>query len=128
MAPEYSLCARRQTSDVTDMSKTMEAALAADGSGNGAGSCAHLAGRLGFLGLQGALERRGTRRLGQLEKGPVQRDELVTQLGLNRRSAQDFLDALVASGFLEREGIGATASYTNTLDTATFLARGARTI
>jgi len=27
MAPEYSLCARRQTSDVTDMNKTMEAAF-----------------------------------------------------------------------------------------------------
>lgn len=58
---------------------------------------------------------------GALRKGGVPRDELVARLGLHHRSADDFLDALVALGFLERSGIGATAIYANTPETAQFL-------
>jgi hypothetical protein len=43
--------------------------------------------------------------------------ELQTRLGLHPRSARDFLDALVALGFLERRG----GTYDNTPATAAFL-------
>lgn len=47
--------------------------------------------------------------------------ELQRELGLHDRSLYDFLDALVALGFLERDGFGETARYRNAPDTEQFL-------
>lgn len=47
--------------------------------------------------------------------------ELGDALALHPRAIWDFLDALVAIGFLEREGVGAEARYRNTAATAQFL-------
>ena len=55
----------------------------------------------------------------QLGQGPLPADDLIARLGLNRRGARDFLDALVALGMLERGG----GSYANTPATALFLDR-----
>ncbi len=53
--------------------------------------------------------------------GPMSGESLRQRLGLHPRSAADFLDALVALGFLAREGDGAAASYANSPDAAAFL-------
>jgi O-methyltransferase domain/Dimerisation domain len=55
----------------------------------------------------------------ELADGPQQFDKLAGRLGLHERSARDFLDALVALGFLKRTG----DTYCNTEDTALFLDR-----
>ena len=47
--------------------------------------------------------------------------DLGEELGLAARSTYDFLDALVALGFLERDGDGPVGRYSNTADTAAFL-------
>jgi hypothetical protein len=52
--------------------------------------------------------------------GPMDLDAIIAQLGLHRRSARDFLDALVALGMLERDNQGL---YANTAATAAFLDR-----
>ena len=56
-----------------------------------------------------------------LAGGPMSGERLRQQLGLHRRSAADYLDSLVALGFLLREGDGAAASYANSPDAAAFL-------
>jgi hypothetical protein len=48
-------------------------------------------------------------------------EEIREKLGLHPRSLFDFLDALVALGFLNREGLGREALYSNTVNTAFFL-------
>ncbi len=53
--------------------------------------------------------------------------DLGERLGLHRRGRFDFLDALVALGFLHREGEGADGLYSNTLETAAFLDLGSKT-
>jgi len=50
--------------------------------------------------------------------------ELQQMLGLSDRANPDFFDALLALGFLEREGDGPGARYRNTPDTAAFLTKG----
>src|SRR2546422_4397605 len=50
-------------------------------------------------------------------------EELRVILGLDPRATPDFPDALVALGFLERQGEGPTARYRNTPETAAFLDR-----
>ena len=52
-----------------------------------------------------------------LARGPETLDALTGRLGLHPRSSRDFLDALVALGFLEREN----GSYRNTPSTDLFL-------
>jgi hypothetical protein len=52
-----------------------------------------------------------------LAKGPLKLDDLRARLGLHARSTRDFLDTLVALGFLERSG----DQYCNTNETALFL-------
>jgi len=47
--------------------------------------------------------------------------ELGDRLGLHPRGTYDFFDALVAAGFLRREGDGAEGRYSNTPETAAFL-------
>ena len=44
-------------------------------------------------------------------------EELGRRLGLHRRGVDDFFDALVALGFLGRDGDGAEARYRNTAET-----------
>jgi hypothetical protein len=53
----------------------------------------------------------------ELAKHPLSRTELQGRLGLHPRSARDFFDALVATGFLERDG----DVYRNTPATDLFL-------
>ena len=55
----------------------------------------------------------------ELARGPERFDALSGRLGLHSRSARDFLDALVALGFLQREG----DRYGNTPETDLFLDR-----
>ena len=50
-------------------------------------------------------------------------DELGERLGLHPRGRRDFFDGLVALGFLEREGDGPDAVYSNAADSALFLDR-----
>lgn len=76
---------------------------------------------LGFLSsktLLSAVELKVFTRLGQ---GAATAAELARDLGLHPRSARDFLDALVALGLLERAGQIATATYSNTPETAALL-------
>ena len=56
----------------------------------------------------------------ELARGPMPFDAVVSRLGLHTRSARDFLDTLVALGFLERNG----DRYSNTVETGLFLDRG----
>jgi hypothetical protein len=55
----------------------------------------------------------------ELAAGPEQFDKLAGRLGLHERSARDFLDTLVALGFLKRTG----DTYSNTVETDLFLDR-----
>jgi hypothetical protein len=55
----------------------------------------------------------------ELARGPEAVEALSGRLGLHPRSARDFLDALVALGFLQRDG----DRYSNAPDTALFLDR-----
>lgn len=47
--------------------------------------------------------------------------EIKAKLGLHERSLYDFLDTLVALGFLQRSGLKETASYSNSIDSDLFL-------
>ena len=55
----------------------------------------------------------------ELAQGPQEFNKLTGRLGLHERSARDFLDALVALGFLKRSN----GSYANTTETDLFLDR-----
>lgn len=55
----------------------------------------------------------------ELANGPEQLDNLAGRLGLHQRSAHDYLDALVALGFLQRSD----GRYSNTPETELFLDR-----
>ena len=57
----------------------------------------------------------------ELAKGALTGQEIKTKLGLHERSLYDFLDALTALGFLQREGIKETSRYSNTPETDFFL-------
>jgi hypothetical protein len=56
----------------------------------------------------------------ELADGPLAFDPLAARLGLHARSARDFLDTLVALGFLRRQA----GVYANTPETALFLDKG----
>jgi precorrin-6B methylase 2 len=58
-----------------------------------------------------------------LAEGPLNGEQLRERLGLHRRAVPDFLDTLLALGFLQREGQGAQACYSNTAETQHFLNR-----
>jgi hypothetical protein len=58
-----------------------------------------------------------------LGKSRLTRGEIGEKLALHPRGVADFLDALVAMKFLEREGDGADAKYFNTPATALYLDR-----
>ncbi len=56
-----------------------------------------------------------------LAKGALTAKEIKEHLELNERSLYDFLDALVALGFLKRKGLEQTAVYSNTAETDLYL-------
>lgn len=56
-----------------------------------------------------------------LAKGELSGQDIKSKLGLHERSLYDFLDALVALGFLKRKGLKETALYANAEDTDLFL-------
>ena len=56
-----------------------------------------------------------------LAAGPLSGQEIKARLGLHERSLYDFLDALVALGFLKRTGLKETAIYRNTEEVDIFL-------
>lgn len=58
-----------------------------------------------------------------LADGPQTGAAIEGRLGLHPRATDDFLDALVAIGMLDRHGDGAGALYANTGETAAFLDR-----
>lgn len=59
----------------------------------------------------------------RLADGPLTLDEIMSEFGLLRRPAMDFLDLLVSVDLLARDGDGAGARYRNTDATAAFLDR-----
>lgn len=59
--------------------------------------------------------------LTHLAKGPLSGQQIQEKLGLNERSLYDFLDTLVALGFLERTGIKLSSIYNNAADSNMFL-------
>lgn len=59
-----------------------------------------------------------------LGDGPKPVQTIQKSLRLHDRSTYDFLDALVALGFLERQGLEDTAIYTNTADVDHYLVKG----
>lgn len=56
-----------------------------------------------------------------LAAGPLSGTAIQKKLGLHDRGLYDFLDTLVALGFLQREGINETSVYSNTVETDFFL-------
>ena len=54
---------------------------------------------------------------------PATSRDIAMALQLNGRGVEDFLDALVSLDLLERQGAGATALYSNSVQTARFLDR-----
>ena len=62
----------------------------------------------------------------RLALGSMTGPELGTELGLHPRAIRDFFDALVAMRFLEREGEGEGAKYSNTESSALYLDRKSR--
>jgi hypothetical protein len=59
----------------------------------------------------------------ELASGPQTAAAIEASLGLHHRATADFLDALVALGFLGRDGSGEAALYANTPATALYLDR-----
>ncbi len=57
----------------------------------------------------------------RLGRGPANAEKLKVKLGLHERGLYDFLDALVALGFLERKGIKENAVYRNAPDADLYL-------
>lgn len=57
----------------------------------------------------------------RLGRGPADAKKLKLKLGLHERSTLDFLDSLVALGFINRKGKGWNAVYSNAEDTDLFL-------
>ena len=56
-----------------------------------------------------------------LAKGALSGQDIQTKLGLHARSLYDFLDTLVALGFLNRTGLKETSVYSNSEDSDLFL-------
>src|ERR1700756_1026923 len=76
---------------------------------------------MGFFASRTLLSAVELNLFGTLAAGPLDLATLRARLGLHERAAADFLDALVALGFLRRDGDGTDARYANTTDTAAFL-------
>lgn len=74
---------------------------------------------LGFWGSKTLLSAVELGLFSELAKGPLDASTLAQRLGLHKRSARDFFDALVALGVLQRRG----DRYGNTPETERFLDR-----
>ena len=59
----------------------------------------------------------------ELARQPMTGKQIETKLELHPRATYDFLDALLAMGFLQRDGDGADSVYRNTDETQAFLDR-----
>ena len=78
---------------------------------------------MGFMASKTLLSAVNFRLFTLLAQKPLTAEEIRLKLGLHRRSNHDFLDALVALGFLTRTGLDGTAVYRNTPETDLFLDR-----
>ncbi|MBI2822917.1 MAG: methyltransferase [Acidobacteria bacterium] len=76
---------------------------------------------LGFMASKTLLSAIELRLFTHLASGPITAAELGEALGLHPRARFDLLDALVSLGFLNRDGDGPEALYSNTPETAAFL-------
>ncbi len=76
---------------------------------------------MGFFGSRTLLTAVELGLFTHLGAGELTGAAIAERLGLHKRAIPDFPDALVALGFLEREGDGPDALYGNTTETATFL-------
>jgi O-methyltransferase domain/Dimerisation domain len=76
---------------------------------------------MGFFGSKTLLSAVELELFTRLGDGAMTADELANALALDARAVPDFPDALVALGFLQRDGDGASARYANTDETAMFL-------
>jgi SAM-dependent methyltransferase len=76
---------------------------------------------LGFWSSKALLTAVELRLFTLLGSGPLTGGQITEALELRSRAVFDFLDGLVALGFLDRDGSGPAASYANTPDTAVFL-------
>ncbi|MDH5425088.1 MAG: acetylserotonin O-methyltransferase [Gammaproteobacteria bacterium] len=61
-----------------------------------------------------------------LDQTAMTAEQLGKKLGLHPRGIYDFFDALVASGFLERQGDGPSGKYKNTPNSSAFLNKNSR--
>ncbi|RAJ07466.1 methyltransferase [Arenibacter echinorum] len=75
----------------------------------------------GFFGTKTLLTAVNMELFTILAKRELSGNEIQTKLSLHSRSLYDFLDALVAMGFLKRKGIKESALYSNAEDTDLFL-------
>jgi len=78
---------------------------------------------LGFWGSKCLLSAVELGLFTELAQKPMTGRQIEAKLGLHPRSTFDFLDALLALGFLNRAGDGADAVYRNTDETQVFLDR-----
>ena len=60
----------------------------------------------------------------ELARQPLDNGALAAALGIRADRSADFFDALVAMGFLDRQGDGPDARYANTPETGLFLDKG----
>jgi hypothetical protein len=78
---------------------------------------------MGFFGSKALLSAVELGLFTELARQPLSGAEIAAALALHPRAIPDFPDALVALGFLERDGDGPTARYANTPESAAFLDR-----
>jgi Dimerisation domain len=76
---------------------------------------------MGFWGSKTLLSAVELELFTKLGDGDMTAAQIADELGLHERAVPDFPDALVALGFLERDGDGEAARYRNTQETAVFL-------
>jgi hypothetical protein len=76
---------------------------------------------MGFWASKALLSATELQLFTQLGSESMKGEEIGERLGLHPRAIDDFLDTLVALGFLARDGDGADGRYRNTVETAAFL-------
>src|SRR5919109_2611679 len=76
---------------------------------------------MGFWGSKTVLSAVELELFTKLGDGEMTGPQIADELGLHERAIPDFPDALVALGFLERDGDALDARYRNTQETAVFL-------
>lgn len=76
---------------------------------------------MGFLASKTLLSAVNLGLFTELANGALSGQQLMEKFGLHQRSVYDFLDTLVALGFLKRTGLKQTAKYSNAEDAALFL-------